>query len=307
LSSGPFLVATDFSPAAEAALAHAAALASRTGARLCIGHVAVQEPLLPGEEELTPAWGDLLARRLRSARARLDAIERSLGGPLRVATVVTDADSAARGVMDLARELGAEAIVLGTHGRSGLARALLGSVAEGVIRSAPCAVLAVKEGSPVPYRSVLAATDFSDPSRAALGLAARVAQLFDARFSVAHVVEVRMAPAELVGLPVRLEDPAAAAARAAADLDRLVGDFAAPVETFLRHGDPAAELAGLVAEKKPDLLVMATHGRTGLGRLLQGSVAEEVIRATVCAVLTCRTPDGCRMPSLDGPFPPEAA
>jgi nucleotide-binding universal stress UspA family protein len=267
----------------------------------------VQEPLLPGEEELTPAWGDLLARRLRSARVRLEALERGLGGSLRVATVVTDADSAVRGVVDLARELGAEAIVLGTHGRTGLARALLGSVAEGVIRSAACPVLAVKDGSPVPYRHVLAATDFSDASRGALGLAARIAHLFEAGLSVAHVVEVRMVPAELVGLPVRIEDPATAAARAASDLDRLVAGLPGIVETFLRHGDPASELAGLVAEKKPDLLVMATHGRTGLGRLLQGSVAEEVIRAAPCAVLTCRTPDGCRMPSLEGPLPPEAA
>jgi nucleotide-binding universal stress UspA family protein len=266
----------------------------------------VQEPLLPGEEELTPAWGDLLARRLRSARTRLETLERGLAG-VQVATVVTDADAAPRGVVNLARELGAQAVVLGTHGRSGLARALLGSVAEGVIRSAPCPVLAVKEGSSVPYRHVLAATDFSDASRAALGLAAGIARLFEARLSLAHVVEPRMAPAELVGLPVQLEDPAAAATRAASDLERLVGNLPGPVETFLRHGDPAAELAGLVAEKRPDLLVMATHGRTGLGRVLQGSVAEEVLRGAACAVLTCRTPEGCRMPSLEGPFPPEAA
>ena len=91
------------------------------------------------------------------------------------------------------------------------------------------------------------------------------------------------------------------------EMERLVSDLPGPVETFLRHGDPATELASLVAEKRPDLLVMATHGRTGLGRALQGSVAEGVLRAAACAVLTCRTPEGCRMPSLEGPVPPEAA
>jgi nucleotide-binding universal stress UspA family protein len=140
-----------------------------------------------------------------------------------------------------------------------------------------------------------------------VGLAAGIARLFDARLSLAHVVEPRIAPAELVGLPLRLEDPAAAAVRAGSELERLVSDLPGPVETFLRHGDPATELASLVAEKRPDLLVMATHGRTGLGRALQGSVAEGVLRATACAVLTCRTPEGCRMPSLEGPVPPEAA
>ena len=133
---------TDFSPGAEAAFRYACDLARDYGARLVVMHAL--EPSLPvvGEGGLVPT--DL--PELRDAAEReFDLLRPEVTG-VRVGKLIRYG-AAAGTIVDAARELGADLIVLGTHGRTGLGRLLLGSVAEEVVRTAPCPVLTVKADS----------------------------------------------------------------------------------------------------------------------------------------------------------------
>jgi universal stress protein A len=138
------LVPTDFSPASERVLAYARALAERFGASLHLLHV-VEDPVMAA------AWSEayafdvagLQARFREEAERRLTEVAASLTG----VTVTTDVldGSPARTIAAAAGDKGMDLIVMGTHGRSGLSHLLLGSVAERVVRSAPCPVLTVRE------------------------------------------------------------------------------------------------------------------------------------------------------------------
>jgi nucleotide-binding universal stress UspA family protein len=137
-------------------------------------------------------------------------------------------------------------------------------------------------------RTILHPTDFSGPSRSALGLAWALARDYGARLIVVHVV----APPVVVsaeGVAPLNPDEFRAAARE--ELGRLAVPCAdVPVERRLEEGDAAAEILRAARESNADLIVMGTHGRTGLSRLLMGSVAEQVVRRASCPVLTVKTP-----------------
>jgi nucleotide-binding universal stress UspA family protein len=81
-------------------------------------------------------------------------------------------------------------------------------------------------------------------------------------------------------------------------------DGAVRVEHFLEEGDPATGILQAAQERKCDLIVMGTHGRTGLGRVLLGSVAEKVVRGASCPVLTVKAPMPCEPPAGG---PPESS
>jgi nucleotide-binding universal stress UspA family protein len=130
------LVATDFEPASEAALTYGRALARNFGASLHLLHVAENQFLRPSPTD--PAI--IKAAYLRSLNERLTADDRRRGA--RVALEVSD--EAAATIVQYARTEGVDLIVMGTHGRSAIAQVLVGSVAERVVRTAPCPVLTVR-------------------------------------------------------------------------------------------------------------------------------------------------------------------
>jgi universal stress protein A len=137
-------------------------------------------------------------------------------------------------------------------------------------------------------RSILHPTDFSTYSENAFQLALTLARDYEARLVVVHV-----APAPLavygnglyVPLPANFDE----------GLKEKLNEFVAkacevPLEKKLYEGDPATEILRAAREFKSDLIVLGTHGRTGLGRLLMGSVAEQVVRKAPCPVLTVKVP-----------------
>jgi nucleotide-binding universal stress UspA family protein len=157
------LVPHDFSPCAEHALRTAVELAKLHGSELELLHVSELPPNLPLDTLVTPASGAGTVRvdeyTTRGARQQLEAI----AGPLRragfaVSTRAITGDVAER-ILALTTEIGADALVLGTHGRKGLSHLLLGSVAEKVIRGAPVPVVCVRtptrEATPTPEESDL--------------------------------------------------------------------------------------------------------------------------------------------------------
>ena len=140
------LVPTDFSPTADAALEHARALARAFGAELHLVHV-FEDPLLTGAvtaEAYVPAAPEVRAALMQEARERLAHRVRAGDADALKTTTEIITGSPATAIVDHAASAGASLIVMGTHGRGGVAHLLLGSVAERVVRAAPCPVLTVR-------------------------------------------------------------------------------------------------------------------------------------------------------------------
>ena len=139
----------------------------------------------------------------------------------------------------------------------------------------------------LPIKTILHPTDFSELSDAAFRLACALAQDHGGRLVVVHVSPPQEAGAEAVpGQP-----PAGDPGGLRQALERLrPPDPGLPVEHRLEQGDAAEAILRLAREYGADLIVMGTHGRTGLRRLLMGSVAEQVMRAAPCPVLTINRP-----------------
>ena len=136
--------------------------------------------------------------------------------------------------------------------------------------------------------TILHPTDFSEHSKYAFWLACALARDYGARLVIVHVVA---APAIVYGegvVPPNAEELRAAAREQLDGLRVPQGNVRA--ERRLQEGDAVTAILGVAQELHADLIVMGTHGRTGLGRLLMGSVAEQVVRKASCPVLTVKMP-----------------
>jgi nucleotide-binding universal stress UspA family protein len=139
-------------------------------------------------------------------------------------------------------------------------------------------------------RRILVPTDFSKGSEAALAYAQTFAARFEADVVLLHVVAPHLPLREVPVLPFDVARGAADIARAAEGrLSRLAQAIewqGRSTKTAVRHGTEDEQILAAAREEQADLIVMGTHGRTGLGRALLGSVAERVVRRAVCPVLT---------------------
>jgi nucleotide-binding universal stress UspA family protein len=138
----------------------------------------------------------------------------------------------------------------------------------------------------LPFKTILFATDFSPPSNVAFEVAGALARDYKARMIALHVIEPAMAGytefAAHIGPEENMEEAMVKLHALKAPSSRVT------LEYRLLEGDPAAVIAKTATETGADLIVMSTHGRTGLTRLVMGSVAEEVLRHAPCPVLTVR-------------------
>jgi universal stress protein A len=138
------------------------------------------------------------------------------------------------------------------------------------------------------FQTILVSTDFSERSGAALQIARALAGSHGARLVVLHVAPGDVVPDGGMLIPI---DLAAYHKELEKIRARLEGpDLKEPVEILLHQGDAAGEILGAAESCGADLIVMASHGRTGLDRLLMGSVAEAVMRRALCPVLTVKAP-----------------
>ena len=200
---------------------------------------------------------------------------------------------------DPAREILAEAtaqradlLVMGTHGRSGFERWVLGSVTDRVLRKAPCPVLTVSRPADgpdqVPAKRVLCAVDLSETSERTLAYALALASKAKAALTLVHVVEgitEAMAPVPygVSQYGLRLE------AEARERLRRAVPSQAGcRVEEVVVTGKPYREILRLAAERGASLIVVGTHGPDPVDRMFFGSTADHVVRDAPCPVLTVR-------------------
>ena len=141
----------------------------------------------------------------------------------------------------------------------------------------------------LPIRTILHPTDFSEQAQHAFATACSLARDHAARLIVLYVrAPTTVAYGELGPIvPDPIQSPADVSDRLAA---LHLPDSGVEVEYHVRDGSPAAEIIRLASEEKVNLIVMGTHGRGGLGRLLMGSVAEAVLRRAPCPVLTLKAP-----------------
>ena len=206
------------------------------------------------------------------------------------------------GIVKAAERNNDDLIVLGTHGRTGLQRAFLGSTTEGVLRSTSIPVITVHADVRPPaegrFRTVFVAVDDSDPSDAAVMLAAELTRTNNAKCLVCHVFDAGDAY-ETAGLygyePSEI-------------LTRLRRQALATVDRAIEHGGfPPGAARGIVVDDQADrgivgeatrqgadIIVVGSHGRRGLRRLFLGSIAEHVVRHSPVPVLVVRSGDAIR-------------
>ncbi|MBU6481907.1 MAG: universal stress protein [Nitrospirae bacterium] len=196
----------------------------------------------------------------------------------------------------------ADLIVLGTHERTGLDHILLGSTAQRVLAVAPCPVLTVREPEgferrPRGCRSLASISpfavpiDFSDCSMDALEYGIQIAKDVGASLTLLHVLE-----------PVSYGDDltlghAAEQGRVAQRIDSQLSAYVIAIQSagvsarrVIRGGVPVDSILESVRASARDLIVMGTHGRRGISRVLKGSVVEAVLRRASCQVFAVRTP-----------------
>jgi nucleotide-binding universal stress UspA family protein len=200
--------------------------------------------------------------------------------------------NAAEEILRSSKDLGCNLIVMGTHGRTGLRRLLAGSIAETVLREARCPVLALRCSDVQPARepipTILHPTDFSECSESALQIARSLARDHGARLILLHVSPFEVF---LEGTMTTVEDPRVDQDSLEKLRRRLDGpDLKYPVEVRLNRGDATTEIARVAGELDCGLIVMGTHGWTGIDRFLMDSVAEATLRKAPCPVLAVKAP-----------------
>jgi nucleotide-binding universal stress UspA family protein len=296
------LVPLDGSPLAEQALPIAVAIAER--ARSKIKLVLVHPPLLLMEPG--PAYTKLELAMQKADREYL----RSLVGRLRERLGRALSSAVLQGPVALTlaryvRELGTDLLVMTTHGRGGMQRAWLGSVADQLVRTSEVPILVVRprEGGPesfVGLTEVFVPLDGSPLAEAVLEPAAALARLWDAEISLVQVVRpVVLTSDPPLPFPTGYSDQVTAIRRESAQ------DYIRDVAERLREsgvkasgvavigGGTADTLLDLARPERVSLLAVATHGRGGLRRLVLGSVADKLVRAAEVPVLVVR-PTGRR-------------
>lgn len=292
------VVGVDLSDGSERAIAHAIALARLRGWPVTLALVdAVPEAvdaLPPSMRVIAEHYAAILSARLDEHRARLAEVrERWVHQGVDLDQLVVDGYPDER-LPRIAAELEAALIVVGSHGRTGAGRFLIGSVAERVARLAEVDVLIARGDAPDGgYRRVIVGTDFSAPADAA----ARHALPFLAKGARVELAHCWWLPgAAHFGEPAlglshdELHGHLERALRAAGDRLRAALVDRPDLELLydLVPAAPSRGLAELAERRDADLVVVGSHGRRGLRRLVLGSVAETTIRHAPCSVLVAR-------------------
>jgi len=286
------VVPTDFSPASQAAVTRAVALARVEGASIHLVHV-MHLPILatPYDISLLEAlWEDVQ----RTARDEIEALRKSVEGEgiPRVTAEVASGDIV-EAITDATATHHADLLVMGTHGESGARHLLVGSVTARTLRTVDCPVLAVKgelASAAQPITRILLAVDFSAHADSATEVAGALAQRLGAAVDVIHAVDLSWRYDPYTSeLGAELEQKIEAAI--AVGLERTRTHLAAhgvPVALHAQRGRPATVIAEAAAQLDTQLIVMGTRGNSGLRHMLLGSVAERTLQTAPCSVLAVR-------------------
>lgn len=291
------LVPLDGSELAERAITTAYQVATLHEAEIVLLHVSepvlvtmpdlvvgVTNPYMPMAEE---------PRYVQQAYEYLNGVKHRLANKrkIEISTMVVEGDAAGC-IVDTAVE-GVDLIVMSTHGRSGLSRWFLGSITEKVIQRASCPVLVVRHDRP--YRNVIVTLDGSELGEHALKPGIMLAEAFKAKLTFLHILEPTADVAEAAIARVGQIEPRLGVyldeqlrQNAQTYLDGAATNCPVEKDTVVLKDNAAEGILRYVRNRDVDLVVMATHGRSGLRHFLLGSVTERIVRYAPCDVLVVR-------------------
>ena len=281
------LFTTDFSPAAAAALPYAVTIAKRFGAKLFALHVRtpVINPMTP------PAgWPELERAAAEEERERKEALRNAIPGI--EPTVLMEEGDIGTHLPAAIEKQNIDLVVIGTRGRKGLEKLLLGSAAEEILREAECPVLTVGPQAPaVPvkhgeFTKILYATSFGSEAPAAAAYAISLAQEFQAELTLLHVV-----PEPRAGEFVVPQDLVASSKTRLEHLMPPEAEMWCVPEYCVERGDVAEKILDVAKRRNADLIVLGIHRATGVpgaATHLPIATAHEVLSHAQCPVLTVR-------------------
>jgi len=284
------LFATDFSPHSNLALPYALALTRQYGAKLYGAHILPPDDYLFVAPDVRPAHVQLQEDLQHEAVARLE--KQIQGVPHQALAGIGDIWTV---LSRLIREHDIDLLVVGTHGRTGAKKLLMGSVAEKIFRQAACPVLSVgpnvsnKPNGETQFQQILFATDLSEASLAALPYAISLAEEDQAQLALLHVVEHPAAG---------ILDVDAVRANLMSRLQELVPPAAEPwcqvkclVEFGRQFAPPAERILEVAGDRAADLIVLGvrpTHGAMSTITHLGHTTAQHIVALATCPVLTVR-------------------
>jgi nucleotide-binding universal stress UspA family protein len=287
------LVPLDGSHLAEQALPYAERLAEATSARLVLSRVLPLSVLQRPEADLASA---------DEARAYLQTIADRLTSKGRVVETTAPWGDPASWILDQVSSTHADLVVMATHGRSGPGRWLYGSVADEILRRASVPVMVVPPAVAEPWPAdrppcILVPLDGSRHAEAALGPAKELAKRLGAEIVLLQVVQFPRysfygdGSAYLAAFDPAAFDPDMALGEARQYLEGLTTQLVVSrVRVVTELGEPSLAIAEVARREKADLIAMATHGRSGLARLVLGSIATGTLQRTSVPLMLIRPP-----------------
>jgi len=279
------VVATDFSTRSQRAFRRAGHLAQQTRSALTLLHVVDDDqPESRVESECREAEKFL--------NEQIESLVELRGVRCRAAVAVGEAFD---GILRTARDVSADLIVMGSH-RKHLLDVFIGTTVERVVRAGPYPVLMVNADPEQPYRSVLAAVDMSEPSAHAVKTAQALGLTGDAKLTFVHAftalakgkLYVANAPREQIAGYLEEERKQASEELYLFLKEHELGGTSRSYR--VEEGEPFDVISQAVLQIGADLVVIGTHGRSGIVKMLIGSVAEEVLRSVDIDVLAVPPP-----------------
>ena len=291
------LVPVDFCPGCINAFNLALSLAKKQDSKIYLTHI-ISDPQI-----IDPLYSSDLYEKMSFEEVR-EELEKEMGeiyiksseGICEVEIQIAKGHPATE-IVELAKKVKTDMIVMATHARKGLTHTFIGSIAEKVLRTSSCPVLTVKlslEIKPDKFdiKKILVPVDLSEQSERAFELSVKFAKLFNAHIEVFNVIQpISFYPYyysdffSREGVIKRMVD------EAKVRLDLLVEEKGQGYQNITSQviiGEPFNDILEKGKTIKADLIVMGTHGRTGFSHLLMGSVAERVVRLANCPVLTVK-------------------
>jgi nucleotide-binding universal stress UspA family protein len=284
------LVTTDFSDHSRLALKQAAAIARLHQCDLTVLHLVPPDPIIYAALEAATYSNDAACERAQEEVNRL-AQDECLRGTK--CDFLLESGALERTLDRIVKDRDISMLVLGTHGRTGFRKIILGSVAEEIFRMAQCPVLTIGPDVPAAllthgrFQSVLFATDFSAGSQHALPYAIGFAQESRAKLTMLHVLEEGSVTAMYMH-----EHLAKNARQRLREMAPVPEQLASPAEIAVVTGYPVEEILRIAREKEVDLIVLGVHKSGGMGARtsahLPWTIAHSVVCHAKCPVLTVR-------------------
>lgn len=297
------VVGLDYSAHARAALQQAKRLAGKTGARVHAIHVVESLAMADLGEVMEKTLEQISVHFVDVARGYITKTARDAGFRDGEVAARVEVGAPLPAINRLVEDVKAELLIIGRTGSSG-GTSGMGGLAFKCVRATPTRVLALHGGEAAGFRRVVAATDFSEHSRAALREAVGMAKLENAELHVLHVRKPEVAtllgdplltPPVWVGDQKELDAAADRMARRKVDAELMPLEGEAAGVRVMRVVTTDANAANGIQEYVrsvgADVVVMGTLGRSGLKKLLLGSTAERVLREGTCAVLAIKPED----------------